>query len=96
MSIRATNPEVDDTPAIIINAGIVSLEDKRSYLVKNPTGGDTVYLGGDDLTNTPTNYFAVEAGGAVSVEIGPGDNLYATCTTGETSTLEIIGTRNII
>ncbi len=73
MAIKAEVVSVATTATLICSGG-GSVADKRSAIVKNPSGGATVYLGGAGVT-TATG-FPLAAGESVSVDTIASDDLY--------------------
>ena len=57
--------------------------------VRNPTGSAvTVYLGGSDVSSA--NGYALAAGEAVSIELGPAEELYAICGGSDSVSLHVL------
>lgn len=57
---------VGTTPTLITSMGGNALT-AQSVLILNPSGGDTIYVGGPDVDDT--DGFPVEAGGTLAVDL---------------------------
>jgi hypothetical protein len=69
--MRSKAVTIGTTPTLIAAGG--STMNPRSVAIQVPAAGQTVYIGGDDVSTT--NGFAVAVGGHISVDL-TGDEVY--------------------
>ena len=55
-----------------------------------PIGNTTVYLGGTNAVTSSTGYGLNKSLGEHDVNLGPGDQLWAICSTGQTETVTVL------
>jgi hypothetical protein len=76
----------DEAQQIVVPAG--SANSKTDYQIQNPTGGNTVYMGGSDVSDTN----GLLLGGGLSWShsvIRPGDAVYLRCAEGVSQAVRI-------
>lgn len=93
MAVRALVVTVTGAnPQIVLDAG--KSDDGISATVQN-TGGTTVYVGGDDMTNAnyATHGFPLVAGTGLDFDGAYGDSLYAFVPSSGTTTLSYLASK---
>ena len=55
-----------------------------------PIGNTTVYLGGTNAVTSSTGYGLNKSLGEHDVNLGPGDEIWAVCSTGQTETVTVL------
>lgn len=75
------------TSAIQVSSNYAG-KDGQTVLVQNPSGGATVYLGGEGVTTTAYG-FELAAGAAFAIEIQDGEKLYGVVAS-STQTVNVI------
>ena len=76
MAIRATTTTLSTTPSLIASG--ISLGDPKTVVLKNASA--TIYIGGADVTTVLGLPLGV--GEALTIDLGPGDKLYAVASAG--------------
>lgn len=76
---------VDDTATLVVAAKTL----RKSVIVRNVAGSDTVYVAGSDTAATDTAGFPVAAGEALTFEDYSGP-LYAACAAGMTADVRFV------
>lgn len=88
MAVQSSIVSVLITPTLVASSSAVTLQDTAPITVRNDSGG-TIYLGGSGVT-TATG-LAVPTATASSLDLGPGDDLYAIA--GSTLPLQVLKQR---
>lgn len=89
MAITTTTVSVDDSAAVLLFAPTGSKGDESPGAIHNETGGDTLYVGGSDVTSS--DGIPIAAGTTMNVtELLPGEDIYGICASAETATARVM------
>ncbi len=89
MAVRSTVVTVTTTRVAIQDGSNASLQDTFPVTLRNDSGS-TIYLGGDDVTTS--NGLALPTASVISLDMGPGDVLYAV--SGSSLALQVLKQRS--
>lgn len=85
MTIRARTIALSTTAAAVVtNAELAHTPLNRLYsiAIKNVDGLIDVHIGGSTVTSAGANGFTLAAGNSISIDLAPGDELYAVAASG--------------
>lgn len=76
MPLRSSRPTVGTSATLLSTSVQVAIADSKTVVVQVPSdAANSVFVGGSDVSTS--NGLEVVAGGSLSIDLGPGDDLYA-------------------